>query len=242
MNEMKVALFAPCYVNQLYPQVAIAALSVLERLGMNVTVPDAAVCCGQPTANAGFEHDGDKALEQLVKTFDGYDRVVALSGSCAVHVRAHARASVAERTVEFTSFLHDDVSVEAVSTLGVAFPKRVGMHVGCHGLRSLGIARPTEIQSPSFNKLRALLATVSGLTFAELKRPDECCGFGGTFSVSEPDISAKMGRDRLRDYVGSGVEAVVSTDVSCLMHMGGLANRNDVKIPMLHVAQVLNER
>jgi L-lactate dehydrogenase complex protein LldE len=106
-------------------------------------------------------------------------------------------------------------------------------------LRGLGLAKPSELQGPPFNKVRALLETVQGLTFAEMARPDECCGFGGTFAVSEVAISAKMGRDRLRDYARAEVDAVVSTDMSCLMHLGGLSRRAGADLPMLHVAEVL---
>jgi L-lactate dehydrogenase complex protein LldE len=242
---MKVALFVPCYVDQLYPHVAIAALQVLERLGVEVVVPDGAPCCGQPPSNAGFEHDGDRALGRFVETYAPYERVVVLSGSCAVHVTAHAAslgaegARVAERTTELCAFLHDDVGVEAVRALGAEWRRRVAVHVGCHALRGMGLARPTELQVAPFDKVRALLATVRGLELAELARPDECCGFGGTFAVTEPAISAKMGRDRLRDYTGHGADAVVSTDVSCLMHLNGLARRGGVGLPMLHVAEVL---
>ncbi len=246
---MNVALFVPCYVDQLYPNVAIAALTVLERLGVTVTIPDGAACCGQPLANAGFGREGTPPLARLVETYAPFERIVVLSGSCAMHVRAHAaevgrvRADagtrVAARTTELCTFLHDEIGLEAVSALNASFPGRVGIHIGCHGLRGLGLARPTELQVRPFNKVRALLETVRGVDVRDLARPDECCGFGGTFSVGEPDVSAKMGRDRLRDYRESGVDAVVSTDVSCLMHLSGLAHRDGSALPMLHVAELL---
>ena len=234
-----IALFVPCYVDQLCPRVAIAALRVLDRLGVDVAVPEGAACCGQPPANAGFEHSAEPTLARFVDTFAPYDRVVVLSGSCAVHVRAHAASPVAERTTEFCAFLHDEVGLDAVRALGAEFPRRVGVHIGCHGLRGLGLATPSEIQRPHVDKVRALLGTVRGLTLAEPSRRDECCGFGGTFAVAEPELSAKMGRDRLRDYATAGAESIVSTDMSCLMHLGGLARRADVALPMLHVAEVL---
>jgi L-lactate dehydrogenase complex protein LldE len=241
---VKIALFVPCYIDQLHPHVAIAALRVLERLGIDVDVPDGAACCGQPPSNAGFEHDAERALARFARTFRSYDRVVVLSGSCAVHVRAHAAsvggAAVAERTTELCAFLHDEVGLDRVASLGAELPRRVGVHVGCHALRGLGLATPSEIQrAPRVDKVRALLSTVRGLSFAEPVRPDECCGFGGTFAVAEPEISSKMGRDRLRDYAEHGAEAIVSTDVSCLMHLGGLTSRAGRDIPMVHVAEVL---
>jgi L-lactate dehydrogenase complex protein LldE len=242
---MTVALFVPCYIDQLYPQAAIAALRVLERLGVEVAVPQGAVCCGQPPASAGFERLGERPLRRFVETFEPHDRVVVLSGSCALHVHAHAGSlgrtgeRVAERTVEFCAFLHDVIGVDAVAALRASFPRRVAVHIGCHGLRGLGLARPSELRLPPYDKIRALLGVVQGLTFAELRRPDECCGFGGTFSVTEPAVSVKMGRDRLRDFRGGGADVVVSTDVSCLLHLDGLVRREGLALPMLHVAEVL---
>ena len=243
----RVALFAPCFVDQLQPQVAIAALSVLERLGVDVAVPDGATCCGQPPANAGFAREAEPVLARFVTTFRDFERVVVLSGSCAMHVRQHAAsvggadaARVAQRTTEFCAFLHDDVGLERVAALGAAFPRRVGVHIGCHALRGLGLATPSELHPVArHDKVRALLATVRGISFAELARPDECCGFGGTFAVTEPELSAKMGRDRLRDYAAHDAQAIVSTDPSCLMHLGGVARAGASRLPMLHVAQVL---
>src|SRR5512138_2519098 len=249
---MTVALFVPCYVDQFYPHVAIAALTVLERLGVQVAVPEGAACCGQPAANAGFGRDGHSTIERFVDVYAGYERIVVLSGSCAVHVRLHAGevvahggrtdeagARVAERTTEFCSFLHDELGVDWLAGLGASYEGRVALHIGCHALRGLGLARPSELQVKPFDKVRALLATVRGLEVADLTRPDECCGFGGTFAVGEPAVSVKMGRDRLRDFTSHGAQAVVSTDMSCLMHLDGLARRERVGLPMFHVAEVL---
>jgi L-lactate dehydrogenase complex protein LldE len=242
---MSIALFAPCYVDQLYPQVAIAALRVLERLGVDVDVPSGAVCCGQPPSNAGFERSGESALRSFVKTFAEYDRTIVISGSCTLHVCAHAStfgaagAHVAARTMEFCTFLHDVVGVDRVSELDATFERHVAVHIGCHGLRGLGLAAPSELQVGRYDKVRALLSTVRGLTFSDIERPDECCGFGGSFAVTEPAVSAKMGRDRLRDYKCGNADLVVSTDVSCLMHMEGLARREGITLPMKHVAEVL---
>jgi len=249
---MSAALFVPCYIDQFYPHVAIAALTVLERLGVQVDVPEGAACCGQPSANAGFGRDGHSTIERFVDVYAGYERIIVLSGSCAVHVRLHAGevvahggrtdqagAHVAERTTEFCSFLHDELGVDWLAGLGASYEGRVALHIGCHGLRGLGLARPSELQVRPFDKVRALLATVRGLEIAELTRPDECCGFGGTFAVGEPAISVKMGRDRLRDFTSHGAQAVVSTDMSCLMHLDGLARRERMGLPMFHVAEVL---
>ncbi len=249
---MKTALFVPCYVDQFYPRVAIAALTVLERLGVNVDVPEGAACCGQPSANAGYARQGRSTLERFVDVYADYEKIIVLSGSCAVHVRLHAGEiiahdrlaetagiRVARRTTEFCAFLHDDVGVAALAGLGARFEERVAVHIGCHGLRGLGLAAPSELQIKPFDKVCAILSSVGGIELAELSRPDECCGFGGTFSVGEPDVSTKMGRDRLRDYRTHAATAVVSPDMSCLMHLDGLARRERLGVPMYHVAEVL---
>ena len=249
---MKAALFVPCYVDQFFPHVAIAALTVLDRLGVHVDVPEGAVCCGQPSANAGYARVGQSTLDRFVDVYADYERVIVLSGSCAVHVKHHAGevvahggktdgagARVAERTTELCTFLHDEIGVERIAALGASFDKRVAVHIGCHALRGMGLARPSELQLRPFDKVRALLGAVRGVEIAELSRSDECCGFGGTFAVAEPDISVKMGRDRLRDYRRHDAEAVVSTDMSCLMHLGGLARRERIGLPMFHVAEIL---
>ena len=249
---MKTALFVPCYVDQFYPQVAIAALTVLERLGVDVEVPEGAACCGQPSANAGYARDGQSTLNRFVETYAEYERVIVLSGSCAMHVKLHAGevvahggkadsagARVAERTTEFCAFLHDDVGVGRLASLNAHFDQKVAVHIGCHSLRGLGMAKPSELRTQPFDKVRAILGKVRGLEFVELSRPDECCGFGGTFSMDEPDVSTKMGRDRLRDYRLHHATAVVSPDMSCLMHLQGLARREQLGVPMYHVAEIL---
>ena len=246
----RIALFAPCFVDQLYPHVAIATLELLGQLGVHVDVPQGAACCGQPAANAGFDRDGARALRTIVDAFAPYERIIVLSGSCAMHMRSHAAdlgstgAHVAGRVTELCAFLHDEIGVASVARLGASFPHRVGIHIGCHALRGLGLASPSELLTPRFNKVRALLEAVEGISFAALARPDECCGFGGTFAVGEPAVSSRMGRDRLADYAQGGAEVLVSTDMSCLMHLGGLAAAADARYtpPMLHVAEVLAGR
>lgn len=244
---MNVALFIPCYVDQLYPDVAGASARLLERLGVRVVILDGTACCGQPLTNAGFVRAGDRPLERLEYVLEKVDRsarldrIVVPSGSCTVHIRSHARPAIANRAAELCEFLHDDIGLAAVNALGATYERRVGVHIGCHALRGLGLAQPSEVQRPAVNKVRALLETVRGLTFAPLERPDECCGFGGTFSVTEPEISVAMGSDRLADYEAGGAEAIVSTDMSCIMHLSGIARAAGFggRLPMLHVAQVL---
>ena len=236
---MRVALFAPCFVDQFAPGAAIAALQVLERLGLEVAVPDGAACCGQPAANAGDERSGAPALARLAETFAPYAHTIVLSGSCTAHVRDHGPSSLATRTFEFCEFLHDVIGVERVRALRARYPHRVALHVGCHALRGLQLATPSERMLPPASKVRALLETVDGLSFAPLQRPDECCGFGGSFSVAEAAVSTRMGRDRLADVRAGSAEAIVSTDVSCMLHLSGVDRAAGGALPMLHVAQVL---
>jgi L-lactate dehydrogenase complex protein LldE len=254
---MKVALFVPCYVDQLYPRVAIATLRVLERAGCEVAYPADQTCCGQPMANAGYERDALGTMERFVRSFAHYDYIVAPSGSCVAHVREHYHGlgeaiqprgfggsgwpdtvrHVRERTYELCEFLTEVLGVDDV---GASFPHRVGLHPGCHGLRMLGLATPSEVQAPQVDRVRALLERVDGIELVELDRPDECCGFGGTFAVTEEAVSVKMGRDRIRDHVEHGAEVIVSTDMSCLMHLEGLIRRDGASVRVMHVAEVLD--
>lgn len=242
---MTVGLFVPCYIDQLYPEVAVATLRLLEKVGCDVVYPAEQTCCGQPMANAGFERDGVGAARLFVRNFAECDYVVAPSGSCVMHVREHydvleqtdAVRHVRERTFELCQFLTDVVQVDR---LEASFPHRVGLHASCHGLRGLHLARPSEIQAPPFDKVRALLEMVDGIELVELDRPDECCGFGGTFAVTEEAVSVRMGRDRLRDHLMHRAEVITGTDMSCLMHLGGLAKRQWLPVRVMHVAEILN--
>lgn len=243
---MKVALFIPCYVDAFFPEAGIATLELLERFGCDVDYPLEQTCCGQPMANAGC-HDDARAAEALfAKNFAGYDHVVTPSGSCCHHVREHLTAieqtpsvqAVRRNTFELVEFLHDVLRVREFPW--AEFPHKVGLHIGCSTLRGLGQASTSEIGGPAFNKPRTLLAAVRGIEFVAPQRVDECCGFGGTFSVFEEPVSARMGQDKVRDHAGAGAEYVVSPDLSCLMHQQGCARRLGLPLKFMHIAQVLN--
>lgn len=243
---MTVALFAPCYVDQLTPSVGVASFRLLEALDLDVVVPRGAVCCGQPLANAGFGLRAAGVEASFAEAFAEYDVIVTPSGSCAGHLQAHV-GGAGGRVQELCRFLHDAIGLEAVAALGARWDARVGVHVGCHALRGLGLATPTECgpdaDGPTgtlrHDLVRALLDVVDGLEVVDLDRPDECCGFGGTFAVAEPAVSVKMGRDRLADHLRHGAEAVVTTDVSCALHLDGLARRGGHALPFFHVAEAL---
>jgi L-lactate dehydrogenase complex protein LldE len=241
---VKVALFVPCFVDQLRPQVARATLALLERLGLQVEFPLAQTCCGQPMANAGCERDALAAYRHFVDVFAGFDYVVSPSGSCVHHVRHHYDAldqspevrRVRERTFELCHFLTE---VLHVPPLGVTFPHTVGLHVGCHMRRGLRLAPASEITPEAGGVMRALLQQVRGLNLVEPERSDECCGFGGTFAVTESAVSARMGQDKVAAHQRVGAEVIVSGDVSCLLHLDGVIRRQGLAMRTLHIAEIL---
>lgn len=243
---MRIGLFVPCYVDAFEPEVGIATLELLERLGLDVTYPYDQTCCGQPMTNTGCHAEAAATEALFVKNFSGFDYVVVPSGSCAHQVRAHLTAipqteevkAVRARTFELVEFLHDVLKIEALPW--AAFPHKVAYHYNCNALRGIHHARPSELNRPFFSKPLALLRKVKGIEMVELARPDECCGFGGTFSVFEPAVSAKMGYDKVGDQARAGAEYVVSADSSCLMHQKGCAERLGLPLKFIHIAQILN--
>ncbi|MBD2700403.1 (Fe-S)-binding protein [Spirosoma sp. BT702] len=240
---MKVGLFIPCYIDQFYPHVAIATLKLLESVGCEVDYPLQQTCCGQPMANSGFENLAGGCNENFVRNFSGYDYIVSPSGSCTLHIKDHLHATneseattIRSRMYELTEFLTDVVNV---SSLNATFPYRVGLHQSCHGQRGLGLAQMTERMLPPFSKPVQLLNLVDGLELVQLDRRDECCGFGGTFCVTEEAVSAKMGKDRVADHLRHGVNYITGVDVSCLMHMEGILKRSNSNVQIKHIAEIL---
>jgi L-lactate dehydrogenase complex protein LldE len=235
---MNVGLFVPCYVDQFYPQVGIATLELLEKLGCKVSYPINQTCCGQPLANAGYQ-SLNKNTDQLFKdNFNPFEYVVCPSGSCTLHVKDHV--PITGHIYELAEFLHDVLEIRDFSQL--TFPHKVGLHSACHGLRGLNLAKPEEIVGEAYDKTKAILETISGLSLAALTYPNECCGFGGTFAIAEEALSVKMGQDRVRDHTDQGVEVICSGDMSCLMHMEGLLKRSKSSVGVMHIAEILNGR
>jgi len=240
---MKVGLFIPCYVDQFYPGAAIATLQLLEKLGVDVTYPPNQTCCGQPMANSGFEHLTGGCNDLFIKNFAGFDYVVAPSGSCVLHIKEHLhgaadpQATINHKVYELTEFLTD---VLKVKSLPAKFPHKVGMHQSCHGQRGLHLSQMTELVAPEYSKPGSLLNMVEGIELIPLNRKDECCGFGGTFCVAEESVSVKMGKDRVADHLEHGAEFITGVDMSCLMHMEGILNRQGSKVKVLHIAEILN--
>jgi L-lactate dehydrogenase complex protein LldE len=243
---MKVALFVPCFIDAFFPDVAVATLELLERLGCEVAYPLEQTCCGQPMANSGCHADAAGAEALFVRNFAGYDHIVGPSASCIHHIRENLIAipqtdevkHVRENAYELVEFLHDVLGVREFPW--AEFPHTVGLHNGCAALRALRTASMSELNETPFSKPMTLLSAVKGIRFAMPKRPDECCGFGGTFSVFEEPVSARMGYDKVQDHQAAGAEYIVSADMSCLMHQKGCAERLELPMKFLHIAQVLN--
>lgn len=245
---MRVGLFVPCTIDQLYPRVGLATVDVLERLGVEVVFPTDQTCCGQPLANAGFAAEAKPLAERFLDVFGEFEAIVAPSGSCVAMVRRHFEgllgpspelARLRARTYELCEFLTD---VLCLDSLEGRFPHRVGLHQSCHALRELGLATPSERSGPSKDKVRTLIASLEGLELVGLARPDECCGFGGTFAVAEEAVSCMMGLDRIRDHEQAGTEVLTSVDMSCLMHLESLIRRQQPPQPprVMHVAEILS--
>ena len=242
-----IGLFIPCYVDQFYPKVGIATLELLEKLGCRVSYPMDQTCCGQPMANAGYERDTIGTSERFIDIFGEYDYVVAPSGSCVLHVKEHfpkiqgkeeAQHQLHHKIFELTEFLTDVLKIDKITG---KFPHRVGYHASCHGQRGLRLASSSEMNISPFNKAKMLLENLEGLEWVELSRTDECCGFGGTFAVTEEALSLRMGKDRLEDHLAHEVEILTGGDMSCIMHLQGIASREGRKIQFMHLAEILNQ-
>ena len=242
---MQVALFIPCYIDQFYPQVGIATLQLLEKLGCDVSFPLEQTCCGQPMANSGFASSSKGCDANFVKNFDGFDYIVAPSGSCVLHVKEHLQdethpekaARIRKNVYELTEFLTDVLKVEK---LQARFPFKVGLHNSCHGQRGLHLSSMSERMLPSFSKPEQLLNMVSGIQISKPIRSDECCGFGGTFCVIEEAVSVKMGKDRIAEHNDNDVEYITGGDTSCLMHLAGILKRQGSTVKTIHIAEILN--
>ncbi|OKH99145.1 Fe-S oxidoreductase [Streptomyces sp. CB02923] len=243
---MRVALFVTCINDTLYPDTGRAVITLLERLGVEVGFPEQQSCCGQPQFNTGYRHLTEPLVRRFDRAFADYDYVVTPSGSCAAMVRdnypriaakaaaegrggrelARAAASAVPKTYELTEFL---VDVLKVTDVGAYYPHTVTYHPTCHGLRMLGLG----------DRPRRLLERVRGLELRELPGAEECCGFGGTFAVKNPAVSAAMGADKAQAIRETGAEAVCTVDNSCLLHIGGTLQRQGAAARPVHIAEIL---
>lgn len=241
---MKIGLFIPCYVDAVYPEVGVATYKLLKHLGIDVTYPLNQTCCGQPMANAGFEKMAVPLAEKFEDKFKEFDYVVAPSVSCTAFVKLNYprllkgkhECVTSEKIMDVVEFLHDVVKVNR--KLGT-FPHKVSLHNSCHGVRELGLSSPSEQHEHKFNKIKDLLELVEGITVLEPERPDECCGFGGMFSVEETAVCAQMGKDKVERHMATGARFITGPDCSCLMHMAGVAKKNGLEVQFKHVVEIL---
>jgi L-lactate dehydrogenase complex protein LldE len=242
---MTVGLFIPCYVNQFYPNAAIATLQLLEKQGVDVVYPVQQTCCGQPMANSGFAHLTQGCDELFIKNFSSFDYIVSPSGSCVLHIKDHLHdhkreaeaAQIRGKIYELVEFLTDVLKVDKIDA---TFKHKVGLHQSCHGQRGLKLSQMSELVAPQFSKPGYLLNMVDGIEIIELDRQDECCGFGGTFCVTEEAVSVKMGKDRIADHVKHQADVITGADMSCLMHLEGILRRQKSPVKVMHIAEILN--
>ncbi|MBU2667462.1 (Fe-S)-binding protein [Actinoplanes bogorensis] len=235
---MRIALFATCLADTMFPAAARSTVQLLERLGHEVVFPEAQTCCGQMHVNTGYQDQARSLVRRYVRTFEPHDLVVAPSGSCVGSIRHQhamiagdptlaARAeAVASRTYELSELLIDVLKIEDV---GAYYPHRVTYHPTCHSLRVLRVGdRPLR-----------LLRQVRGLDLVELPAAEQCCGFGGTFSVKNADTSTAMLADKIQHVLDTGADVCAAGDASCLMHIGGGLSRLRVGVKTVHLAEIL---
>jgi Fe-S oxidoreductase len=238
---MRIGLFVTCLTDTLFPDTGRAVVTVLERLGHQVDFPAAQACCGQMHFNTGYRREAIPMVRGMVAAFAGYDAVVSPSASCTSMVReyypalageagdaalARAVAELVPRTWELSEYL---TGVLGVTDVGAYFPHRVTYHPSCHSLRML------EVGDAPLRLLRA----VRGLDLADLPDAESCCGFGGTFAVKNPDVSAAICTDKVAAIIQTGAEVVCAADNSCLMHIGGALTRQRSGVATMHLAEIL---
>jgi len=235
---MTIQLFIPCFVDQLFPQTAFNMIKVLEKAGCEVKYNTEQTCCGQPAYNAGFRTEAKEVCNKFIKDFSGTDYIVAPSASCVGFVRnyypkifensSHHNEvkDLQKRTFEFSEFL---VNVLKIEKTGAVLNAKATYHDSCAGLRECKIkAEP-----------RKLLANVKGLELVEMNDVETCCGFGGTFAVKFETISVSMADQKTNNALATGAEYIISTDLSCLMHLDGYIKQKKLSLKTMHLADVL---
>ncbi|MEU4695136.1 (Fe-S)-binding protein [Actinoplanes sp. NPDC023714] len=238
---MRIALFATCLADTLFPEAAKATVLLLERLGHEVVFPFEQTCCGQMHVNTGYQKEALPLVKRYVRVFDPYDVIVAPSGSCVGSIRhqhsmvaakygdaglASRASSVGERTYELSELLIDVLKVEDV---GAFYPHKVTYHPTCHSLRMTRVG----------DKPLRLLRQVRGLELVELPAAEQCCGFGGTFALKNAETSTAMLADKMTNIVSTGADVCSAGDASCLMHIGGGLSRLRTGVRTVHLAEIL---
>ena len=226
---MRIALFVTCLGDTLFPEAAKATVQVLERLGHEVVFPEEQTCCGQMHLNSGYRDEARALAERFLEVFGDCDVVVSPSSSCVGTVRELYPELVGSSRPEVYELSELLVHKLGVTDVGATFPHTVAYHPTCHSLRVTRVGHaPLE-----------LLRNVRGLELVELPRAEECCGFGGTFSVKNAETSTAMLADKCASVVASGAEVCTAVDGSCLMQIGGGLSRNDTGVRALHLAEIL---
>jgi L-lactate dehydrogenase complex protein LldE len=238
----RVSVFVTCVIDQLFPKVGMAMVEVLERIGYQVDFPEAQTCCGQPAFNSGYHAPSREMARHFLKVFQDAEYIVVPSGSCTAMITHHYEDifagdekmlalahNLGPRTWEFSKFL---LEVARVDNVGARFPGAVTYHDSCHSLRELGVKTGP----------RRLLANVEGLELREMDAAEECCGFGGTFSVKFPDVSGGMARTKIDSILKTKADTIVSIDSSCLMQLQGVIYRAGLPLKTMHLAEVLASR
>ena len=241
-NQVQADLFVTCIIDQLFPEVGVSVVRVLRRFGVSVGFPEGQTCCGQALYNSGFTKEAREMAARTLEQFRDSEYVVVPSGSCSAMMKVFyldlfeddppmLRRAVAfsHRLYEFSEFM---VKVVGVEDPGVERSGSAAFHAGCHLMREMEVRGEPE----------GLLQAVQGLEVRELRNAETCCGFGGSFSVKLPHISEGMLNDKVNSVRESGVDTLVSCDMSCLMHIGGALRRRDPDIEILHLAQVLDSK
>lgn len=238
---MKVSLFATCLVDLFQSNVGKATVELLEHLGCEIDFPESQICCGQPSYNSGYVKDTKEAMKRTIDTFIDAEYIVSPSGSCAYMLKEYPHIfagdpeweskaeMLAKKTYELTQFIVDVLKVEDV---GAHFEGKATFHTSCHMTRLLGVKKAPMI----------LLQNVKGLQFTELPGKEQCCGFGGTFSVKMAQISEQMVDEKVRHAEETGADYLIGADAGCLMNIGGRMERKGKKMKVLHIAEVLNCR
>ena len=223
---MRISIFITCLADTLFPETGRAVVRLLERLGHEVAFPEEQTCCGQMHFNTGYSEEGLALTRRFERVFADAEVVVSPSASCVGMAREHCSPELASRVFELAEFLVKRLGLEDV---GAYYPHRVTYHPTCHSLRVLRVG-----DAP----LR-LLRAVRGIDLVELGDAEECCGFGGTFAVKNPDVSAAMLTDKIAHVLETGAEVCTAGDSSCLMHIGGGLSRQRAGVRAVHLAEIL---
>ena len=226
---MKVAIHIPCYINELFPEVAKSTVLLLRNLGYNITIPKNQTCCGQPFINSGFDTTLPNRYEEIFKEFDF---VISPSSSCVSSMKSQ---NLNIKIYELVEFLHSQNHLNLAKNY-----KAIILHHSCHSIRHLNLKTPSEVNKEYKNKIKEVLGCeIIEATF------DECCGFGGVFSIKEGELSYIIGKDRLNDLLNNWkydfTPTITGVDMSCLMHLSSIAKKENIKADFKHISQVIWE-